>query len=86
MSQNENFFASFSASKTKSNLPLVPSIAPKFSVPIQPCVERDHVNLEFDVKGQPEPKVIFYKNNRQLQPNESVDISKHHHLHIGTNP
>jgi len=57
-------------------IPSVPSIEPKFSIPAKPYADKEQVNLEFKVKGHPEPKVTFYKNNRLLQPNESVDISK----------
>ena len=54
----------------------IPTIEPKFSVPVKPLKDQDQVSLEFRVGGQPEPKVTFYKNSHKLQPNESVDLSK----------
>jgi hypothetical protein len=70
------FLLLFVAAASTRTAPSVPSIEPKFTLPLNPILEREQVTLDFKVQGHPEPRVIFLKNKHRLQPNESVDISK----------
>lgn len=67
------YFSEASSSNSSQSLP---SINCKFQVPVKPLQEGHPTDLQFEVTGIPEARVLVLKNKQRLQPNEYVDIGE----------
>jgi len=54
----------------------MPSIKFNFQLPVESFEEDKPKDLNFEVSGVPEARIVVLKNGQRLQPNEYVDIGE----------